>query len=182
MKLACKNKMPECLVLSDVDEGSLSLCRQNCEQNLSACKERIKIQHLSWGDCADVEECFDTIIATDVIYDVSAIRPLFSTVKRYLAPFGYFILSHVPRASLSDDSCKIAPQDKMEKFIEREANSHGLNLNEVVRPENIAFSHQEITRMKEAGAAIMVFRTEEPAETAIFPWTKYEVVSRKLLS
>jgi len=43
---------------------------------------------------------YHTIIATDVIYDISAIRPLLCTASRFIQPNGYFILAHVPRAYL----------------------------------------------------------------------------------
>ena len=43
-------------------------------------------------------QSYHTTIATDVIYDVAAIKSLMCTASRLTEPRGYFILSHVPRA------------------------------------------------------------------------------------
>ena len=43
---------------------------------------------------------YDTVFATDVLYDLSSLVPLVNTASELLAEGGYFILSHVPRASV----------------------------------------------------------------------------------
>ncbi len=62
---------------------------------------------------------FDCIIATDVIYDISAIKPLFETASLLLKNNGYFILSHIPRATASEeeDNGHNNIQDKIETLI-----------------------------------------------------------------
>ncbi|KAL7469272.1 hypothetical protein ACHAXS_009534 [Conticribra weissflogii] len=42
---------------------------------------------------------YDTIFATDVLYDLSSLRPLLITASELQKTGGFFILSHVPRAS-----------------------------------------------------------------------------------
>ena len=68
---------------------------------------------------------FDRIIATDVVYDLGAIKPLIETSSLYLKKDGYFVLSHIPRASID---CKLGSssiRDEIESFIVQEANRHG---------------------------------------------------------
>jgi len=47
---------------------------------------------------------YDTIVATDVLYDISSLKPLIQTAAHWIKPGGYFVLSHIPRASIHDNN------------------------------------------------------------------------------
>jgi len=77
---------------------------------------------------------YDTVFATDVLYDLSSLSPLFTTASKMLRGGGYFVLSHVPRASVQDyhdddddDDGKtiIGTANVLEHLICNEAIKHG---------------------------------------------------------
>lgn len=96
------------VVFTDSDAESLDLCKRNCELN------QIHPDHYSqhllvWGqhppDESDDEllrkHSFDTVLATDVVYDLKMIPPMLGTVDYLLKKDGgHLILSHVPRFCL----------------------------------------------------------------------------------
>jgi predicted nicotinamide N-methyase len=154
---------PSQLVLTDADSNSLELCRQNYELNLNN-DERVAVRCLDWKDSSsNSQETFDTIIGTDVIYDVGVVTSLLSTVEKYLERDGFFVLSHIPRASLPGES-KIASTEEMEKYICVEARKYSLRLRETVRPIDLSKTPKEylkdISSMQEAGAALLLFVRE----------------------
>jgi hypothetical protein len=125
---------PSRLSLTDNDSNVLSLCRMNCATNLKKGIE-YNVDHLEWGreqiqklakkgnDRYYEEDSYDTVIATDVIYDLSSVPILFETASYLLKETGYFVLSHVPRASINCESNSI--REALEKRILREATNHG---------------------------------------------------------
>jgi len=70
-----------------------------------------EIRKLDWmhqntddqGALAGGKTKYDTIIATDVLYDIGSLKPLIQTAARCIKAGGYFTLSHVPRASIDDE-------------------------------------------------------------------------------
>lgn len=151
---------PSKLVLTDSNQSALALCRQNYELNFNH-DERITIRFLDWNDDGeDSLEIFDTILGTDLIYDVSVLIPLMDTVSKYLADNGVFLLSHIPRASLPGE-CKIASMEAMENHIVQEAIKYGLHLSATLRPLDFPIITKEhlddISSMHDAGAALLVF-------------------------
>ena len=62
------------------------------------------------------------MIATDVIYDLSALQPLFETASFMVKNGGYFVLSHVPRAHI--DCSLNGIQEALEAKIIEEASRH----------------------------------------------------------
>jgi SAM-dependent methyltransferase len=107
---------------------------------------------------------FDTIVATDVLYEIVMIPPLLETAVRLLKPSGYFWLSHVPRFYLpkkekvdpppqaeyptysssnsfdDDGGCggdDTAAAIALERHIQQEAAKVGLALVETIRPDQL---------------------------------------------
>ncbi|VEU44198.1 unnamed protein product [Pseudo-nitzschia multistriata] len=117
------------VVFTDNDRESLELCKSNCE--LNGLDERDYSHRLLWWGPQDQNQqenreeeesplqstpleqhSFDTVLATDVVYDLKMIAPLFQTVEFLLrkpvrqgcdkpsaegSEGGHLILSHVPR-------------------------------------------------------------------------------------
>ena len=168
---------PTHVTFSDFDPAALDLCRQNCELNVID-KARYRIRQLSWGSeqlPGDVgPEWYDTIIATDVLYDIASLPPLMLTASSLLKGRGYFILSHVPRASVQDISRKrcgsaVASVEVLTKLIVEEASKYHLCLDcsnhGIVEPtelstlwENRSLNEATFADMADVGAAIFVFR------------------------
>jgi hypothetical protein len=154
------NCAPSKLFLTDSNQSALELCRQNYNLNFNH-DERITIRFLDWNDDGpDSLEIFDTILGTDLIYDASILIPLMSTVSKYLANNGVFLLSHIPRASLPGES-KIASTVEMENYILQEAIKYGLRLSDTLRPLDFTMVAKEylddISSMHDAGAALLLF-------------------------
>lgn len=114
------------ITLTDNDTNVLSLCKMNCEVNLQD-NIRYEVCNLEWGNerIASKMNPQDTVIATDVIYDISAVKLLCQTASHLLKNGGYFILSHVPRASV-DNAPDYSTKEVLENFIIEEAARHSL--------------------------------------------------------
>ena len=121
-------------------------------------------------------ELYDTVIATDVLYDIASLPPLMMTASSLLKGRGYFILSHVPRASVLDISQKgcgpaVASVEVLTKLIVEEASKYQLCLDSsnigIVEPaalstlwERKSLNEASFADMADVGAAIFVFRPE----------------------
>ena len=96
--------VPSYLCFTDNDPDALKVCARNCKLN-NLPDESYSIRELTWGeataDDADVE-LFDIALATDVLYDVDLIDPLFTTISTCIPPKSLFILSHIPRACYNE--------------------------------------------------------------------------------
>ncbi len=146
---------PSIVTLTDSDPNVLSLCQQNCQINLDnrgresySC--RYIVHELEWGSKSSTQysdnlideqnttrsptenlclsRCSqDTIIATDVIYDLSALVPLLETTQIMLKRGGYFILSHIPRASVKwDIPSSVSIGEALETHIVSQAANYDL--------------------------------------------------------
>jgi len=154
------------VVFTDNDAESLELCASNCELNdldPNTYSQRLLgwgSEHLEKAQEQGLEpHSFDVIFATDVIYDLKMIAPLFGTVDFLLRKAGEtnddkggnLVLSHVPRFCIPKDghdsaSCNDANLDEdspsdafleLEHFIEDEASKVGLVLVETIRPHQV---------------------------------------------
>lgn len=129
--------VPSLLTLTDSDPVALSLCQVNCDANLSSTGLDYHVVKLEWGkkqfddatttDARIDQFSHDTIVATDVIYDLSALKPLMETTSLLLKRGGYFVLSHIPRASVEDCELKDSTQ-ALEHEIRKQASNHNLIL------------------------------------------------------
>ncbi len=147
---------PSVMMLTDNDANVLSLCQTNCDRNLRRHDKSIvdyRVGNLDWGEfcrhqssgdnsqysgTVEHKDCFfidsdrlrgtlDTVIATDVIYDVAAIPLLMATAEGLLREGGFFVLAHVPRASIECEPSRI--RDTLEELIVSEAIKVGLETN-----------------------------------------------------
>ena len=156
---------PKSILFTDSDAAALELCAENCQRNLSSdYDKRYSVENLRWGDFLKCN--FDTVLATDLLYDISSLNPMLRTVARTLKPNGHLILAHVPRASLPGKA-KVGTAEELECYIARQARKHSLELKAIIRPGNLckdtndaALNCISFQEMEEAGAAILVFGVE----------------------
>jgi len=91
------------ITLTDCNDEALKLIKLNCQSN--GCPE-VKIERLEWGEGnaskLGLGGSFETVYATDVLYDLDSLEPLLATASELLEERGHFILSHVPRASIDE--------------------------------------------------------------------------------
>jgi hypothetical protein len=164
------------VVFTDNDAQSLELCASNCELN-GLDPDSYSQKLLGWGSehletsIEIATHSFDVVFATDVIYDLKMIAPLFQTVDGLLKKKqpqehsvsgkeegGILVLSHVPRFCIPNESSDGEDQDdnidddddspgtaflKLEQFIETEASKVGLVLTETIRPHRV-LSEEEL--------------------------------------
>lgn len=167
--LLSRTSRPSFVQFTDSDSSALDLCRGNCRRNLAVAASPIyDVSSLDWGLSDKKDIFFDTILATDVLYDIASLSPLLSTVKGHLRVKGFFLLAHVPRASLPGDS-SVSHED-LERYIIQQANIHGLVLIDVIRPSNLASGLEQengplnevsFVVMQDAGAAILVLQNAD---------------------
>jgi predicted TPR repeat methyltransferase len=114
------NDSPSSHVLfTDNDAKSLDLCQTNCE--LNDLEETQYSRHvLSWGEEPYPVSNVDTILATDVLYDMVMIPPLMETAATLLKDDGYALLSHIPRFCLPK---REQEEDEHFNYIVREEES-----------------------------------------------------------
>jgi SAM-dependent methyltransferase len=90
------------VTLTDHDEAALALAKENCQLNhLDA--SRYDVQMLDWCHSHNNNNnlgTFQTVLATDVVYQLDRIVPLLETAFLLLEEGGHFCLSHVPRFCL----------------------------------------------------------------------------------
>jgi hypothetical protein len=141
-------------VFTDNDTQVLDLCRRNCEQNLDQSDTRWQLAELAWGAERSIDGEFDTIFATDVLYDVGSLQPLLQTVCTNLQHNGIFVLAHVPRASLEG---KVGTGTQLEDYVVAHATPMHLILLNTIRPCDLPLDASNM-EMQEAGAGILVFQ------------------------
>jgi predicted nicotinamide N-methyase len=171
--------VPSHVVLTDADPNALDLCRRNCQHNelLS-----YKVAKLTWGEALppglfEMENdstpgYFDTVCATDVLYDIGFLSPLFQTAVDCLGRASgrrTFVLSHVPRACYSSEHPAV---DNLESHIVERAKEFGFVLEKLLRPSDLSRQADDndvkkpedalngsvtLEEMEQAGAAILVF-------------------------
>lgn len=164
---------PSHVCFTDNDGPVLDLCRRNCAQN--EC-DQCSFALLNWGDSTTTTTSqalllFDTVLATDVLYDLACLKPLLSTSVQSLHPSGLFVLAHVPRSCLPEKADSEGDYHaSLEGYIVKTAGEYGLRMLATIRPGHIQSSlgdgkveplnEASLTEMEEAGAAILVFQKE----------------------
>lgn len=124
---------PSNMCFTDNDPDALKVCERNCKLN-NLPDASYSIKELTWGeDHSDQKYLFDVALATDVLYDVDLIEPLFTTVSRCIPSEGIFILSHIPRACYNEGNPPEAVED-LEKYIIDQAVIYNLHLEAIIRP------------------------------------------------
>jgi methylase of polypeptide subunit release factors len=148
---------PTMVSFLDNDPEALELCRINCQQNQLG-EYPIQLQQ-PWADLssqqdeAGVQEeedfAFDTILATDVLYDLKIIRPFLQTASRFLKRSNhnkpYLVLSHVPRWFLprkdgdvhNNNHEPYNASQALEDHILNEAEKFGFRRIQTVRPTHV---------------------------------------------
>ena len=147
---------PSLLIQTDNNDDALELCRMNHDANDVRCDDDVHVKKLEWGKgnaaklfgsrpkemgtsqyalhmTKSLPATYDVVFATDVLYDISSLAPLLVTASDLLVKNGYFILSHVPRASIDDDnnesrSEEVDPWKKLESIIIEKASNVDLVL------------------------------------------------------
>lgn len=134
---------------TDADPAVLSLCQRNCQLN-NLSKDSYSIQEFTWGQDLTkynvnttpaniVANTFDIVLATDVLYDIDMLHPLFSSASQLISSSskntpGIFILSHIRRACYNDNNPPEA-MENLEKYIIDQGREHyGLSVYHVIRP------------------------------------------------
>jgi predicted nicotinamide N-methyase len=144
------------IILTDSSESVLKLCKQNCE--LNKVTEQVAVQELHWGSTLEQTKLFDTVFATDVLYDIGSWLPLLKTVVMSIPAGGVFILSHVPRAALPvGESCSL------EEYLIGTAKTEGLDLIKTIHPGDLGNEILRQEEMEEKGVAVFLFRRSRPA-------------------
>jgi 2-polyprenyl-3-methyl-5-hydroxy-6-metoxy-1,4-benzoquinol methylase len=129
---------------------------------------------------------YETVLATDVLYDIEALKPLLQTASDLLIPeTGHFVLSHVPRASISsssgdnNDDDVVSSREVLEAAICSEAARHDLQWLPqcTIRPEQLMKLHgrtesvvsqnHSLKDMDEAGAAILIFQKRAQSDVQL---------------
>jgi len=172
--LAVDEGSPASVTFTDCDGPALELARRNCEANIDD-KSRYSVQQLEWGSNLPVDmnpKSYDSAIATDVLYDISSLAPLMQTASKLIKLGGYFVLSHVPRASVEADngdggSAAVARADVLESLIVEEGTNHGLVLERCLRPgelssiwDGLSLNMTSFADVEDVGAAVLVFRRQ----------------------
>jgi SAM-dependent methyltransferase len=166
------------LVLTDNSESALKLCRLNCHQNgLDETKDdrlhSFEVEQLEWGNAlvmsSGTTRVFDVVLATDVIYDIDAWKPLLVTARKSLPPNGggHLLVSHLPRAALpsneevddagSTSNIQQSYHKTLESYLIRIAKEQGFRLKDTLKPNDIRPPFEKQQDMEDAGASIMIF-------------------------
>lgn len=150
------------ICFTDNDPAALKVCERNCKLN-NLCKTEYSIKELTWGDEYDIDkdDAYDIALATDVLYDVDLIKPLFTTVSKCLPSDGIFILSHIPRACYNEGNPPEAVED-LEQYIIDQAVKYNLHLETIIRPPKKGNFDQTIldwcSESAFFGGGILIFR------------------------
>jgi predicted nicotinamide N-methyase len=143
------------MLLTDASISALELCQLNCTKN-KVTMNTVKVEKLCWGEptLPSLSLAFDTVLATDVIYDIKAWDLLLKTAYTSLKDQGIFVLSHVPRAALPEGS-----EEELESYLVKIAlRNHNFCLVETHRPQDFVGTLQGWSDMEQAGAAVFVFQ------------------------
>lgn len=119
---------------TDADPAVLKICERNCQWN-QINSDEYSIQKLLWGTSSSAFmesssfQSFQIVLATDVLYDIDLIHPLFTTASQLLSNHdpSVFILSHIPRACYNYNNPPEAMKD-LQKHIIDQANKFDLEL------------------------------------------------------
>lgn len=150
---------PKRVLFTDSDPQALDLCQRNCL--LNKC-DKYDIQELTWGEQTNdfASTRLDTVLATDVLYDIGLLPALFTSAQEH---GNVFVLSHVPRACYNTNH---PPVENLDAYIVQHAQQYGFYLQSMVRPldgtvirpvPKDALNNVSLQEMHDIGAAIFVF-------------------------
>jgi predicted nicotinamide N-methyase len=86
------------VTLSDYEADALTFTRYNLFRN---CCQQAIVRHLDWHAPA-LTQCYELIIASDVLYERANFRPLLHLLQSALGPQGGFILAEPNRPVARD--------------------------------------------------------------------------------
>lgn len=170
------NQRPKQVTFTDADPAVLQVCRRNCSLNVNVNHE---ILELKWGEALPesmTTTTYQTVLATDAIYDIGMLPPLFTTAALCLSSAitspdvqPYFVLSHVPRACYTSEN---PPVEDLELHIIERDKEYGFALERIIRTNDTkddipadALNNTTLSKMYDVGAAILlVFRMEVGSE------------------
>lgn len=167
-KMSTPSSVVRSVLLTDADPEALALCQRNIEHN--NLQQRVSTCQLAWGEALseELEGNFQTVLATDVLYDIGLLPKLLKTAHDCLSSSSsnvYFILSHVPRACYNSEN---PPVESLEDLIVDSAKAHGFELERVIRPmhdnsrrelpKDALNYNVSLEELNEIGAAVFVFR------------------------
>jgi len=171
----------------DNDPEALDLCQQNCENSINSIEAKYQLDpgwkldsEISTKGEDVISKSFDTIFATDVLYDLKIIRPFLETASRMLASNSstttinalgnettqnekdkeaekYLILSHIPRWYLPRDGTSSSSKPagdqarRLETHIVHEASECKFSLRHTVRPREILSQYQMLVNSRKNG-------------------------------
>jgi len=171
--------LPRFVLFTDGDESSLDLCKRNCDLNFGKDAtlnyNSYGFSLLKWGSKVDASlvEAYDTVIATDVLYDLGALDPLLRSAYELLKPGSYFVLSHIPRTHVEDcvklaDGSLLSSKDTLERMIHEQAKDVGFRISArsgtschtIIRSSDLAIYESSPTmyEYEQVGASIMIFQ------------------------
>jgi hypothetical protein len=171
LALLTSKQRPKQVTFTDADPAVLQVCRRNCNLNLEAADH--EILGLKWGEAlpASITATYQTVLATDVLYDIGMLPPLFTTAALCLSSSAtidvqpYFVLAHVPRACYTSEN---PPVEDLELHIIERAKEFGFELERVIRTNSDkneqlpadALNRTTLAEMHDVGAAILIFRMD----------------------
>jgi SAM-dependent methyltransferase len=145
---------PAALVMSDADEGAVALSLENYALGSFPAAAAVRAEALCWTveappAAAGGGATFETVLACDVVYDVSILPPLFATARRCLnKPGGVFVLSHVCRSCFGGRA--VGREAELEAHIAEVARASGFAHDD---REGAGRIRQQRTRREEEGEA-----------------------------
>lgn len=162
------------VTFTDSDPEALALCQRNCELNQlqQQQKECYAVESLTWGNssCSRMSS-FDTVLATDVLYDIEQLEPLLQTTRACLRGCGgTFVLAHVPRACFTAKNHSQCRDDgiNLQSYIVQQAKELGFVVHRILFPNDLpqqptpndAFNQMSLSNMQDIGAVILIFQTK----------------------
>ncbi len=84
------------VISTDYDHLTLSMARYNAQIN--KCNS-IEIRYLDWYN-PDIEDRFDLVVGSDIVYFEKSFKPLLSVIKKYVKPEGKVLLSDPGRPQM----------------------------------------------------------------------------------
>ena len=171
---------------TDEDPAVLKVCIRNCQLNGLTEGDSFSIEELRWGDeknpfIQQHNGYFDIVLATDVLYDIDLLPPLFETASMLLrhrmcdeskdlersmnscqSNGGIFILSHVPRACYNDNNPPEAIEDLEKYIIDQAKEKYGLELMTIIKPPT-----ESVVGLKDEGGDDSSFFIENGVDSFI---------------
>jgi 2-polyprenyl-3-methyl-5-hydroxy-6-metoxy-1,4-benzoquinol methylase len=161
---------PQKIVMTDNDPEAIKLAKENCKLN-NVRDDLVEVDYLEWENNNPKTQSFDTVFATDVLYDLKMIAPLLKSAHGHLKLDGNLCLSHVPRFCIPDSAGLndgMNPLERLEKHIVDQSAEHGFKLDETIRPNQVLLELPE----KAKSPTEVSLETLEQAHAVVFIFSK----------